>query len=280
MIKILRMIKVEHTVFAFPFAFVGALMAIHAIPPLRIIFFIVVAMISARSAAMTLNRIIDRRFDALNIRTKNREIPAGKVKVRNAWIFTIASLIVFEFSAFCLNNLCFMLSPIALFFILTYSYSKRFTPLCHLYLGATDAIAPLGGYIAAKGAFGLDAIFLSLGVMFWIAGFDILYSLQDVEFDKKAGLYSLPVSLGEDKALIIARLFHLFTVVLFFLAFYYCGLHIFSYIAVVISAFLLIYEHLLARPRELDKINIAFFNINGYISIILFVFVFMDILIL
>ncbi len=274
------MIKAEHTIFAFPFAFIGALMGIHAIPPFRIIFFVILAMISARSAAMTLNRIIDRRFDALNVRTKNREIPAGKVEVKDAWIFTIISIIIFEFSAFCLNKLCFMLSPIALFFIFTYSYSKRFTPLCHLYLGATDALAPLGGYIAAKASFGLDAIFLSLGVMFWIAGFDILYSLQDVEFDKKVGLYSLPTYAGEEKALIIARLFHVFTVILFFLSFYCCGLHILSYIAVVISAFLLIYEHILARPHDLSKINVAFFNINGYISVILFIFVFVDVLIL
>jgi len=277
MIKILRMIKVEHTVFAFPFAFVGALMAIHGIPPLRVILLIVVAMISARSAAMTLNRIIDRRFDALNVRTRDREIPAGRVKVRDAWIFTVVSIIIFEFSAFFLNNLCFMLSPVALFFIFTYSYTKRFTPLCHLYLGATDAFAPLGGYIAAEPSFGIDIVFLYLGVMFWVAGFDILYSLQDVEFDKKVGLHSIPVSLGKDKALIVARLFHFFTIFLFFLAFYCCGLHIFSYTAVVISAFLLFYEHMLVR--DLGKVNVAFFNINGYISVVLFVFVFVDILI-
>lgn len=267
--RILSMIKFEHSIFALPFAYIGMLLSNHY--NARIFILITIAMVSARSAAMALNRIIDYEIDKLNPRTKNRELPIGAVNFKEAWIFTIFSLLVFESSAYLLNPLAFKLSFIALFFLITYSYTKRFTWLCHIYLGLTDAIAPLGGFVGAAGYLDVNIFYLALFVAFWIGGFDILYALQDLEFDLKNGVYSIPVKFGSNFARLWAVLFHAIAFVFLLLTVYVYKLNYFGYIGAFFVLGLLIIEHLLIKPKDLKKINIAFFNINSYISIVLIV---------
>ncbi|MGC8501990.1 UbiA-like polyprenyltransferase [Desulfurella sp.] len=264
---ILSMIKFEHSIFALPFAYIGMLLSNHY--NVRILILITIAMVSARSVAMALNRIIDYEIDKRNPRTKNRELPIGKVKFKEAWIFTIFSLIVFELAAYLLNPLAFKLSFVALFFLITYSYTKRFTWLCHIYLGITDAIAPLGGFVGAAGYLDMNIFYLALFVAFWIGGFDILYALQDLEFDLKNGVYSIPVKFGPDFARLFAALFHLIAFVFLLITIYVYKLNYIAYIGAFLVLGLLIVEHLLVDPKDLKKINIAFFNINSYISIVL-----------
>ncbi|MGC9257062.1 UbiA-like polyprenyltransferase [Desulfurella sp.] len=264
---ILSMIKFEHSIFALPFAYIGMLLSNHY--NVRILILITIAMVSARSVAMALNRIIDYEIDKRNPRTKNRELPIGKVKFKEAWIFTIFSLIVFELAAYLLNPLAFKLSFVALFFLITYSYTKRFTWLCHIYLGITDAIAPLGGFVGAAGYLDMNIFYLALFVAFWIGGFDILYALQDLEFDLKNGVYSIPVKFGPNFARLFAALFHLIAFVFLLITIYVYKLNYIAYIGAFLVLGLLIVEHLLVDPKDLKKINIAFFNINSYISIVL-----------
>lgn len=264
------MIKFEHTIFALPFAYIGMIMGFKDTISLKIIILVTVAMASARSAAMALNRIIDRKIDAANNRTKNRELVTGKVKIKEAYLFTLLSIVIFEVTTYFINNLAFKLSPIALFFILTYSYTKRFTWLCHIYLGATDAIAPLGGYVASSGTLTEAVWFLALFVTFWIAGFDILYSIQDKDFDKKHNLYSIPSKFGTQPALHMAKLFHLTGFVFLILSMHLFHLNYIAYLGSFIVAILLFIEHLLVDANDPRKINLAFFNINSYISIVLF----------
>ncbi len=268
--RFLSMIKFEHTIFALPFAYIGMLMGFKDGISWKTVLLVTVAMASARSAAMALNRIIDRKIDALNERTKNRELVTGRVKLSEAYLFTIISIAVFELSAYLINDLAFKLSPIALFFIATYSYTKRFTWLCHLYLGATDAIAALGGYVAAADTLSLPIWLLAGFVTFWIAGFDILYAIQDVEFDRSHKLYSIPAKFGIRNALRIAALFHIVA-----FGFLLASMHLFnlsrlSLIGAAVVAALLYAEHRLVDPNDPKKINLAFFNINSYISVVLF----------
>lgn len=269
--KYLLMIKFEHTIFALPFAYIGMFMGFKDGVDITTLILVTVAMASARSAAMSLNRIIDRHIDAKNARTKNREIPSGKVKLKEVYFFTILSLIIFEFSAYLINNLAFMLSPIALFFVITYSYTKRFTYLSHLYLGATDAIAPLGGYIASADGLSAPIWYLAIFVMFWIGGFDILYALQDREFDSKNHLHSIPVKFGVDVSLHISKAFHVIGFLFLILSAYTFGLNYISYIGFIAVAVLLVIEHKLVDPNDVKKVNLAFFNINSYISVVLFI---------
>ena len=268
--KFLNMIRFEHTIFALPFAYIGMFMGFKHGFSIKVFILVTVAMAAARSAAMALNRIIDLKYDALNDRTKNRELPSGKIKLKDAYIFTFLSIVIFEIAAYLINDLAFKLSPVALFFILTYSYTKRFTPLCHLYLGFTDAIAPLGGYVAASDSLSLPIWLLSGFVSFWIAGFDILYSLQDRDFDKSVGLYSIPVSFGIKRAMFVAKLFHLFAFAFLILSMYLFGLSKVSFFGSLVVAVLLLFEHKLVDPNDPKKINLAFFNMNSYISIVLF----------
>ncbi len=275
-IDYLRLIKFSHSIFALPFAFTGALFAAEGIPNLQQILWISVAMIGARSGAMGLNRIIDRKIDALNPRTQNRELPRGVIKTWDAIIFTCFSLAIFVLSAYQLNPLCLKLSPIAILVVLVYPYTKRFTSLSHIILGLALALAPLGAWIAIKGTIDIEIIPLSLAVLFWVAGFDILYALQDMEFDRKYGLFSLPSRLGVSKSLMIARLFHIITILAFFSLipiFNLGGLYI---TGIVIAVIILIYEHSIVRPSDLSKINIAFFNMNGYMSLTVFFFTLFD----
>ncbi len=269
--KFLNMIKFEHTIFALPFAYIGMFMGFKHGFSLKVFILVTVAMASARSAAMALNRIVDLKFDAMNERTKDRELPSGKVKLKDAYIFTFLSIVIFEITTYFINDLAFKLSPIALFFILTYSYTKRFTSLCHLYLGFTDAIAPLGGYVAASNSLSLPIWLLAGFVSFWIAGFDILYALQDRDFDKSVGLHSIPVSLGVKGAMFMAKLFHLVAFLFLIASMYTFDLSRLSYIGALIVAVLLFIEHRLVDPNDPKKINLAFFNMNSYISIVLLI---------
>ncbi len=265
------MIKFEHTLFALPFAFLGAVLAAGGIPEWRQILWITVAMVGARSAAMTFNRIVDRDIDAANPRTASREIPSGKLSLGFAWAFLFASIGVFLLAAYSLNWLTFALSPVALLSVLGYSYAKRFTAFAHVLLGWALAISPTAAWIAVRGAIDSELpILLSIFVLMWTSGFDVLYACQDYEFDKKTGLRSIPARFGIDRSLWIAKLFHFqaFVVLLLFLAF--SGLGWPAYIGVGIVATLMVYQHTLVKANDLSRMNAAFFKTNAFVSLILF----------
>ncbi len=268
----LRMIKFSHSVFALPFAFTGAMVASNGFPGWRKIFFIVIAMVSARSGAMGLNRIIDRRIDALNPRTMNREIPRGVIRVSEAYIFVIISLSVLLFAAYMLNPLCLKLSPIALAVLFLYSYTKRFTWASHFILGLVLSAAPIGAWVAIRGTLNARILPLGIAVIFWLAGFDTLYALQDLEFDKTHGLYSIPLRFGVRKSLILARFFHIIAWLLLMLTGVIFRLGTFYWIGMAIVAMLFVYEHSLVKEDALKRLDVAFFNMNGYISITVFLF--------
>ncbi len=266
----LEMIKFSHTIFALPFALTGALLAARGLPSAGQLFWIVMAMVGARTAAMGMNRLIDAEIDAKNPRTSGRAIPAGLLGKGTVLAFIVLAVALMLFAAYRLNPLCLYLAPVALFFLVLYSYCKRFTSLAHVVLGICLAGAPLGAWIAIRGTFGLPAVLLALAVLFWVAGFDILYALQDLEFDRNAGLHSIPVRLGVSRSLWLARLFSLLMVV-FLLGVYWLlplGMPFLCGIVGVIG--LLSYEHWLLRDGDLTKLDLAFFTMNGYISIIIF----------
>lgn len=265
------MIKFEHTLFALPFAFLGAVLAADGLPTLWQILWITVAMFGARSAAMTFNRIIDRRFDAENPRTANRELPSGKLSVSFAWAFFLVSVALFLFASYSLNRLTFLLSPIALLSVLGYSYAKRFTSFAHLILGWALAISPTAAWIAVRGAIDSEIpLLLSLLVMMWTAGFDVMYACQDYEYDKKAGLRSIPARFGIKNSLRIARLFHFQAFIVLILLYLVTGLGWLALVGVFAVGGLLIYQHTLVKPNDLSKMNAAFFTTNAFVSIILF----------
>lgn len=272
----LRMIKFPHSVFALPFAFTGAIMAAEGIPPLGKIFWITLAMVGARSGAMGLNRIIDRKIDQANPRTSNRELPQGAIMVSEAVLFTMLSFAVFVFAAYMLNPLCLKLSPIAIVVLFIYSYTKRFTWATHFVLGLALSAAPLGAWIAVRGTFDLKILTIAVAIIFWLAGFDTLYALQDIEFDKSYDLYSIPKRFGVRKALFLARIFHLITFSLLLFTGIVFRLGIFYWLGMMVVAGMFIYEHSLVKEDDLNKLDIAFFNMNGYISITVFVFTFLD----
>lgn len=279
---LLEMIKFSHTVFALPFALMGAVLASLANgrpPTIGQIFWICVAMAGARTVAMGLNRIIDARIDAKNPRTAERHLPAGKVSYPEAWLLVGTALGFFLFAAWMLNPLCFALSPIALAFLILYSYSKRFTALAHLVLGLCLAAAPLGAWIALRGSVDWPAIILALAVMLWVAGFDIFYALQDLEFDRAHGLHSIPVKLGVHRAIMLVRLLHVGMMVLLFNLLFTPGLGWIYLAGLVVVSGLLIYEHLLVRAEDLSRLDAAFFNMNGYISVTVFLFTLGDALV-
>ncbi|NIA09018.1 MAG: 4-hydroxybenzoate octaprenyltransferase [Nitrospiraceae bacterium] len=268
---LLEMIKFEHTIFALPFAYIGAFLAARGLPNLWTSTWILVAMVGARTAAMTFNRIVDLPFDAKNPRTRDRALPKGSVKSRDAWVMVIVSAGLFFFAAYELNRLAFILSPIVLLALLCYSYTKRFTSLCHLFLGLSLGIAPIGGWIAVKGSMGILPIILSAGVLFWVGGFDILYACMDKDFDQREGLHSIPARLGIRKAFWASDLFHL----LAFIAFIWVGvlahLNWIYYSGVLVTFVLMVMQRLVVSPDDLSRMNMAFFTLNGAISIILFV---------
>jgi 4-hydroxybenzoate polyprenyltransferase len=263
------MIKFEHTVFALPFAFIGALLARKGLPAAWQAAWIVAAMVGARSAAMTFNRIADIRYDKLNPRTSERALPRGSLSMEFAVVFTIIMSALFIFSALQLNVLCFYLSFPTLAILLSYSYTKRFTSLSHIVLGFAVGCAPLAAWLAIRGEFAWPPVLLSAGVMFWVAGFDLIYALQDIEFDRKVKLFSLPAKFGIAPALRISMLFHGATVTLLIATAMLTQLGWIAYAGIAIVAAILYWEHRLVTPQDLSRINVAFFNLNGYISILL-----------
>ncbi|MBS1791667.1 MAG: UbiA family prenyltransferase [Acidobacteria bacterium] len=274
----LEMIKIEHTLFALPFAFLGAVLAANGLPSLRQIFWIVVAMVGARSAAMAFNRLVDRRIDGANPRTNMRAIPAGLLSVQFVAIFTVVSAALFFLAAAMLNRLTLWLSPIALFSILFYSYTKRFTSLSHLALGWALSIAPTGAWIAVRGAIDSPVpLLISLAVMLWTAGFDIIYSCQDREFDVEAGLNSIPQRFGIATALWISRGLHVAMLAALVWVYFLTGLHWIGLLGIIATAALLIYQHRLVRADDLSRLNVAFFNTNAWVSVILFVTIAADV---
>lgn len=268
----LEMIKIEHTLFALPFAFLGAVLAANGLPSARQIVWITAAMVGGRSTAMAFNRIADRKYDARNPRTSNRALPAGLLSVRFVWAFTLVSASLFFIAAAMLNRLTLWLAPVALASIVLYSFSKRWTLLSHLLLGWCLSIAPTGAWIAVRGA--LDSpvpLLLSLVVMLWTAGFDVLYACQDYEFDLQAGLHSIPKQFGIARALLIARGLHIGAFAALVALYWITHLGIFALIGVVATAALLLYQHRLVRSDDLSKLNAAFFTTNAFVSLILFV---------
>lgn len=279
---LLDMIRFEHTVFALPFALAGAWLAglslalPHGVPPWPTLGWILVAMFGARSAAMAFNRIVDARYDSANPRTNRRAIPVGTVSVRQAALFTALSAALLVVAAANLNRLCLALSPLALAWTLGYSYTKRFTAWSHLALGIGIGAAPVGAWIAVTGKVSLIPLLLAAAVALWIGGFDIIYSLQDLEFDRRLGLRSLPARVGPTRALAVARAMHAIMLGFLGLVGVLAGLGAWFYAGLLVSSFLLAYEHAIVHPRDLSRLNTAFFTMNGWVSIGLFAFLALD----
>ncbi|MFB3816689.1 MAG: UbiA-like polyprenyltransferase [Candidatus Methylomirabilales bacterium] len=263
----LEMIRFAHTLFALPFAFMGAVLAAGGIPSVRTLAWILAAMVGARSGAMGVNRLADRHQDAANPRTRDRALPQGRITPAAALVFSLAAFGLFLLAAWQLNPLCFALAPLAIFIVSGYSYTKRFTSLSHLVLGLCLALAPIGAWIAVTGRLTLAPVVLGAAVLFWVAGFDILYALLDVEFDRRTGLFSIPARLGVPAALWLARLFHLLTLLGLLLLIPLLGLGWAYRAGLVLAAALLTYEHLLLARHGLKKLDVAFFNVNGVLSV-------------
>tara|TARA_B110000116_G_scaffold174016_1_gene150512 strand:- start:1873 stop:2718 length:846 start_codon:yes stop_codon:yes gene_type:complete len=279
--KYLSLIKFSHTIFALPFALIGFFLSYHK-PEFSIntLIYVLLCMVFARSAAMAFNRYIDRDIDELNPRTsKTREIPSKKIKPSSALMFVIFNSILFIITTYYINQLCFFLSPLALLIILGYSYTKRFTSLCHIILGVGLSLSPIGAYLAVTETFHIVPIIFSLIVLFWVAGFDIIYSLQDEEFDSKNNLKSMPVYFGGGNALRIAKFLHLVTILLVFYVGYLNSFSNFYWIGAVTFSLLLIFQHSIISKKNLSRINVAFFTTNGIASVIFGTFVILDILI-
>ncbi|MCX8052742.1 MAG: putative 4-hydroxybenzoate polyprenyltransferase [Armatimonadetes bacterium] len=276
---VLEMIKFEHTVFALPFALSSALVAAAGLPDWRTLGWILVAMVGARSAAMAFNRIADSQLDALNPRTADRAIPRGLVSHATAWVIVLAGSAILILSAYMLNPLAFALSPVALLAVVGYSYSKRFTSLSHVWLGLCLGIAPIGAWIAVRGEIDLPPIVLSAAVALWTAGFDIIYSLQDIDFDRKIGLFSLPARIGAGWSLVVSRLFHVAAVTLLVWFGIMCAMGTLYYVGVALAALCLFYEQSIVSADDISRVNSAFFTANGLVSMAMLVFVATDVLI-
>lgn len=277
----LEMIKFEHTIFALPYAYIGMIMASFykngMWPGWNTFFWVTMAMVGARSAAMALNRLIDKQIDAKNPRTSDRELPRGAITASETVAFILGSFALLGVSAWMLNPLCFYLMPVAVFFLVLYPYTKRFTWACHLVLGITDGLAPLGAWIAVTGRFDIPGLLLAGAVAAWIAAFDIIYACQDVEFDTHEGLYSIPSRFGIAGGLWISRALDVLTIVLFLLIPLYVSLGAIYYVGIVAVAALLVYEHLIISPNDMSRIDIAFFKVNSIIATVAFLFTFTDI---
>ena len=306
----LSLIKFSHTIFAMPFALIGFFLAVQddikdwifkskfdsspeklgpllsigglyqpqdERPPLWLIFLLVIlCMVFARSAAMAFNRYLDRSFDARNPRTAIREIPSGVIKANNALLFTIVSSLLFVVCCFFINRICFFLSPVALLVVLGYSYTKRFTPLCHLILGLGLSLAPIGAYLAVTGRFDLLPILFSFTVLFWVSGFDIIYALQDEEFDRSQKLFSIPAWLGKAKALHVSELLHILSAVCVLLAGWLGNFGWLYGVGAAIFIGMLVYQHSIVKPNDLKRVNIAFMTANGIASVVFAIFVIAD----
>ncbi len=268
---LLEMIKFEHTLFALPFALMGAFLAGRGVPPLATFGWVVLAMFGARTAAMGFNRIVDRKFDAANPRTADRALVTRAVDLWEAWAMVVLAALLFLFACAKLNRLTLLLAPIALGLTFFYSLTKRFTWLCHLVLGLALAFAPLGGFVAVKGTMAGFPWVLSLGVIFWVAGFDTMYACQDADFDRCTGLFSMPARFGRNGAFRLAIFFHLLAFALFLATGVLENLHPIYFLGIACTGVALFYQHLVVNPRDLSRIQLSFFTMNGLISIILFV---------
>ena len=309
----LSLIRFSHTIFAMPFAFVGFFIGLNKFSSFaaftiipgwhtsvlsaaatgslveqlyaganpwfvisKYFLLVILCMVFARSAAMAFNRWLDAKYDAANPRTAVREIPAGVIKPQNAMLFIIISCLLFIITTFFINRLCFYLSPLALFVVLFYSYTKRFTALCHLVLGLGLSLAPIGAYIAVTGVFNMLPLLFSFAVLFWVSGFDIIYALQDEEFDRQQQLHSIPAALGKTKALRVSQLLHLLAAISIIAAGLYGQFGVWYWCGAAVFAGLLVYQHSLVKPADLSKVNIAFFTLNGIASIVFAAFVILD----
>lgn len=279
--KYLSFIKFSHTIFAMPFALIGFFLATKSNEfEWILLLYVVLCMIFARSAAMAFNRYIDRDIDTNNPRTAQvREIPNGSIKANSALIFVIINSLLFISTTYLINSLCLALSPVALLVIIGYSYTKRFTALCHLVLGLGLALAPIGAYLAVSGNFDVVPLLFSAAVLFWVSGFDIIYSLQDEKFDKEQKLHSIPVLIGTKNALNLSKILHFLTFSSLSIAGSFSDFSLYYWIGFGIFTALLIYQHLLVKHNDLSKINLAFFTTNGIASVIFGIFVITDLLI-
>ena len=275
----LSMVKFSHTIFAMPFALIGFFLAIGSNIEdinLKLLGLIILCMVFARNAAMAFNRFADKEIDLKNPRTSIREIPAGIIKPRSALLFTIINAILFMATTWFINPLTFTLSPVALFVVVGYSLTKKFTALCHFILGIGLSLAPIGAYISVTGKFELLPLIYSMVVFTWVSGFDIIYALQDQEFDRDENLKSIPVLIGKRKALTLSTILHLFTALLVILAGINGSQESFYWIGALIFISLLFYQHLLVKPDDLSKVNLAFFTTNGIASVLFALFTILD----
>ncbi|MDO7905078.1 UbiA-like polyprenyltransferase [Paenibacillus sp. JX-17] len=279
----LEMIKIEHTVFALPFAFMGAVLGSAVVsghlPSWAQIGWVLLAMFGARSAAFGFNRMIDQVIDGKNPRTAKRAIPAGLLKSAEVIVFSIVCLILLFWASYKLSPLALKLFPVALFMLVFYSYTKRFTWLCHVVLGLTIGLAPLGGWVAVTGQIDWTAIVFYLTVALWTAGFDIIYACQDIDFDQKEGVYSIPARFGLEGALKIARFFHILTAIGFVVLLFAANLSWWYGIGMIISYIILFYEHHIVSPKDLSRLQTAFFTLNGVLSIVVFSFTLIDLVV-
>ncbi len=273
----LEMIKFEHTVFALPFAYIGTLLSEQRLPSVHDFVWITLAMVGARTAAMSLNRIIDRHIDAVNPRTAARALPRGLLPLGTVWLYTALSLLLLAVAAYNLSDLAFRLFPVVLAALTFYSYTKRFTWLCHLFLGGTLALAPLGAWVAITGAVDAAALTLAAAVMVWVAGFDIIYACDDYDFDRTAGIYSVPARFGIAAGLRLAKSFHFLAAGLFALFGHMLGLGLFYWLGVAVAAVLLFWQHRLISPADLSRAGVAFFNLNGSLSVVMLAAVILDV---
>ena len=277
----LSLVKFSHTIFAMPFALIGFVLGLHyhfihqtTVDQVWLKFILVlVCMVTARSTAMAFNRYLDRHFDKLNPRTAIREIPAGIIKAEKALVFIGINMAIFITATYFINSICFYLSPVALFVILFYSYTKRFTYLCHLVLGIGLSLAPIGAYLAVTGNFDLLPLLFSFAVIFWVSGFDIIYALQDIDFDQSLSLYSIPSQWGLKQSLSISRVLHVLSASLVIAAYFVGGFHILYLFGLLIFIGMLIYQQSIVKPYDLSKVNLAFMTANGIASIVFSVFV-------
>ncbi|MBP9213102.1 MAG: putative 4-hydroxybenzoate polyprenyltransferase [Chitinophagaceae bacterium] len=285
----LSLVKFSHTIFAMPFAIIGFVLGLKSNPNIQEIsnkeyglkfMLVIVCMITARSAAMAFNRYLDRSFDAKNPRTAIREIPKGIISANSALRFVIINCVVFIIATYFINPICLYLSPVALFVILFYSYTKRFTALCHLVLGVGLSLAPIGAFLAVTGAFAFIPILFSLAVIFWVSGFDIIFALQDVDFDQSQKLHSIPAVLGVTKALKVSELLHVLSATCVIAAGYMGNFSWLYWVGIAVFVGMLIYQHLIVKPNDLSKVNIAFMTANGIASVVFAVFVITDLFLL
>lgn len=277
----LSLVKFSHTIFALPFALIGFVLGIKHMNDMHTpeqdgvkkFLLVLLCMVTARSTAMAFNRYLDRHFDKLNPRTAFREIPAGIIKAEKALLFIIINAAIFITATYFINPICFYLSPVALFVIMFYSYTKRFTYLCHLVLGVGLSLAPIGAYLAVTGSFALLPLLFSFAVVFWVSGFDVIYALQDIDFDQSQSLYSIPSYWGLHKALNIARVLHVLSASFVIAAYFVGGFHFLYLGGLLVFIGMLFYQHSIVKPNDLSKVNIAFMTANGIASIVFSVFV-------